>query len=59
MQDSSFDVNPVQKIQLIFYLETKWKEKWNEFQGFSSWWSPSFFKYQKDHEFSPSDYQYD
>jgi hypothetical protein len=40
--------NPVEKIILLFYLETLWKEKWNIFQGFEGWWSPSFFYSQNN-----------
>lgn len=35
--------NPVEKLIFMFHLETLWKEKWNELQGFEGWWSPHFF----------------
>lgn len=34
---------------MLFLLESKWEEKWKtDFQGFLSWWSPTFFNYQND-----------
>jgi hypothetical protein len=43
----------------MFYLETLWTETWNFLQGFEGWWSPFFFKAQKNHPFDPKDFLFD
>lgn len=51
--------DPVEKSILMFYLETLWQENWNWLQGFEGWWSPFFFRAQKDHPYNPKDYLFD
>lgn len=54
------DINPAKKTQVLFLLESKWEQKWTtEFQGFLSWWSPPFFKYQNDKAFDEKIYSFD
>ena len=48
--------NPVERTIFLFYLESEWKETWNKLQGFEGWWSPLFFKPQKNELYDPKVY---
>ena len=48
--------NPVERIIFLFYLESEWKQTWNKLQGFEGWWSPPFFKAQKNQPYDDKIY---
>jgi hypothetical protein len=40
--------NPVTKQQLLFLLESAWRELWNRYQYMTEWWQPSNLQMQRD-----------
>lgn len=48
--------DPVAKLQLLFYLETTWKDLWNKYQYMTEWWEPLNLKMQNDKPFNSADY---
>lgn len=55
-QDQVF--NPVSKLQLLFLLETQWKNYWNRLQYSTQWWEPLLIKMQNNQPFCHQDYIY-